>query len=255
MLARDEFLTNLLQLDLTLQGHRLKMPLLYRDASTVTAIFPARAGAVRRLLPRKELRPVPLAPGIASVAITFFEYRDTDIGAYNELAVSIPALWGSRPIPGWTVAQQLRRGVIHAWVHRLPVTTEIARVGGVEVYGYPKFLAGIDYAAKRHRFDGALHHDGRRVLGLSGEVPRKERTDVPMRIVTYSQRNGRMLEAQVLMKAATLATGGGKRLHLDLDDEHPIATELRPLLLSRHPLYVQHAESFQSILHPPSCLE
>jgi len=256
MLARDDFLTNLLQLDVKLGEHRLKLPLLYRDASSVTVIFPARARAVAALLPSRALHPTPLAPGVAAVAVTFFEYRDTDIGPYNELAVSIPAVHARRPIPGWTVAQQLRRGTIHAWIQQLPVTTEVARVGGVEIYGYPKIVADIDYRTEERRFSGALHHEGRRVMGLSGELPEAEQLDVPIRYVTYAERGGRLLEAQVLMHADTVATGYRARgMQLDLDEQHPIGAELGGLLLRRQPLYVQHISRFRSILHAPSYLE
>lgn len=257
MLARDEFLTNLLQIETDLEGHHFKVPILYRDASSLTAIFPARAKVAARLLPHPALAPTPLAPAVATVALTFFEYRDTDIGPYNEMAVSIPCVFGQHPVPFWTVATQMRRRTISAYVLQLPVTTEIARVGGVELYGYPKIVARVGYRSEGGHFEGDLHVDDRRVLGLGGTLPaRHEAEDVPIRYVTYSMRASRLMEGQVTVRADTLATArGGRAMELDLDDGHPIATQLRDLLLSRHPIHVEHASRFRSILHAPTCLE
>jgi len=256
MLARDEFLTNLLQVETDLSGHHFKIPILYRDASSVTAIFPARAKVAQRMLPHRELRPTLLGPGVASVAVTFFEYRDTDIGPYNEMAVSIPCVYGQRPVPLWTVARQMRRRTLSAYVLQLPVTTEIARVGGVELYGFPKIVAPVDYATEGRHFEGALHVDGRRVLGLGGQLPEDTEEDVPVRYITYSMREGRLMEANVTVRADAMGVArGGREMELDLDDEHPIARQLAELVLRRRPIQVDHASRFRSILHAPSCLE
>ncbi len=256
MLARDDLFSDVPQYEVTMKGHAFKLPLFYRDASAVTAIFPAKASAVARMMPRPTLRPLLLAPGVATFGITFFDYRDSDIGPYGEIAFTVPVSHGTRPVPLWTVAMQMRAGTLSAWVQWLPVTTEIARVGGVEGYGYPKFVADIEYEVKGDRFLGALHHQGRRVVGLSGELPHAEKTDVPKRYVTYAVRCDRLVEAQVLLRADTLAVGRrASRLHLDLDDQHEIGLELRRVLLGRHPLYVEHMGRFRSILHPPSFLE
>lgn len=256
MLARDQFLTNLLQIEADLSGHHFRIPILYRDASAVTAIFPARAKVAARMLPHAGLTPTPLAPGVASVAVTFFEYRDTDIGPYNEMAVSIPCVFGEQPVPFWTVARQMRRRTLSAYVLQLPVTTEIARVGGVELYGFPKIVAPVEYSTEGRHFEGSLHADGRRVLGLGGRLPDSDEEDVPFRWITYSMREGRLMEANVTVRADTLAVArGGRAMELDLDESHPIATQLRDLLISRRPLHVEHAGRFRSILHAPSCLE
>lgn len=256
MLARDELFEGVTQGELTLQGHPLKVPIFYRDASAVTAIFPAHAGKLQRLLPRDELRVAPLAPGVGAVGVTFFDYRDTDIGPYLEMGVAIPVVYGQRPVPLATVARQMRTGTLHAWVQQLPVTTEIARVGGVDLYGYPKILADIDFETRDDRFHTELRVEGRRVLALDGGVPEGELSDVPQRYVTYAMRDGRLVEGQVLMYAESLSrTYRARGVGLELDTSHAIGRELDDVLLARWPMHLEHVSRFRSILHAPNFLE
>jgi len=251
----DRFFDDILQLDARLGGFDFKMPLFYRDASSVTAIFAARERAARELLPAA-LRPATLAPGMAAVAVTVFDYRDTDIGPYGELAVSIPVGLGRRPVPLAGVVGQMRSRTLRAWVQQLPVTTEIARVGGVEVYGYPKFLAGIELRANGNRFEATLDHDGERALSLSGCLPDGSRGSQTFRYLTHSQKGGRLLEGQVLLRADSLAEAvRPSGVHIDVSPGTRVGAELSGLLLSHRPLLVQWMPRFRSVLHAPTHVE
>jgi len=78
------------QLDLEYDGHRGRLPLFFRDMAMTTAVFAARASALRRLLPDARFVPARLAPGVGLVAVAGVEYRDSDVGAYREVLVAIP---------------------------------------------------------------------------------------------------------------------------------------------------------------------
>ena len=154
-------------------------------SSTTTA--PPRApssrrgsGRLRQLMPDPRFCPARLAPGLGAVAVTCFEYRDTDIGPYNELAISVVLNepWFLPNVPGRALLASLRRRQLHAWVHHLPVTTEIARAGGVDLYNYPKFIGGIDFEQTATRRICRLSEGEEHILTLSGErlaTPRCER--------------------------------------------------------------------------------
>lgn len=255
MESTEPFFDGIRQVEASLGGHEFKLPIFYRDASSTTAFFAARAGRVRERIPTSEIRLTTLAPGVAVVAITVFEYRDCDIGPYNELAVSFAATWGRRSIPFLSLVGQVRRRTVSAYVHRLPVTTEIARVGGVELYGYPKILAEIDYEHAGGELHSELRYERRRVMELSGPLPETSVADVMIRYVTYSMLGARPLETQVLVRARSLGEALAPRgVELFLDDRHPIATDLAEMLLSRRPFMVQHIPRFCSVLHVPSFL-
>jgi hypothetical protein len=229
------------------KSYTAKLPVFYRDSSSFAAIYAAPTKAVRPLLRHPSLRPIELVPGTSLVAITAFEYRDSDIGPYNELSIAVLASIARRPIAGASFLAQLARGVTSAYVWQLPVTTEIARLGGVELYGYPKFLASIDFERGRGRIACQLGADGQNILRLSGPMLTTSRGTV-VRIETYSVRDGIPLRANVitdhLEQAQSLYPRG---VELSLGD-HPIAAQLRALELGPRPLIYQYSPHTQSVL-------
>ena len=105
----------------------VRLPIRYRDAETMMAFFPLPTRNVRALLPSPQLRPVEAVPGYAVLAFVAFEYRDTDIGPYNEVAVCVPVLYNS-PLNLPLVPLLLEKSYpgLGFYVHHLPVTTDIA---------------------------------------------------------------------------------------------------------------------------------
>jgi acetoacetate decarboxylase len=92
------------------------------DVKMVYALFTTTMEAVERLLP-PPLKPADTLACTAFVA----EYQKTDfISPYNEAAVFIPCQY---------------KGETGRYCLAMPVTTDIAMIGGREVYGYPKKIA------------------------------------------------------------------------------------------------------------------
>ncbi|MBJ7348797.1 MAG: acetoacetate decarboxylase family protein, partial [Thermoleophilaceae bacterium] len=143
----SSFFDGVSQVELGTDENSMLAPLFYYDGEAMVGIFPARLSALKKLMPDARMRPARLAPGIGAVTVACFEYRDTDITDYNELAIAIPLNEPYyRPnLPGRALASALRRDQFDVLVHHLPVTTERARTGGRTWYNYPKFVAGIDF--------------------------------------------------------------------------------------------------------------
>ena len=195
--SREDFFAKTKQFEFSWQGQPAKLPVFYYDNTSITAIYTARTDRVQALLPQAALRPIELYPGRSLVAFTAFEYRESDIDPYNELSISLMATLGRRPIPGVTVLGQLARRCFSAYVWQLPVTTEKARVGGVELYGYPKFLADITFEREPDWLSCQLSVGGQRILGLRGRSLSTSRGALT-RYVTYSFKDGIPLVANVL---------------------------------------------------------
>ncbi len=84
----------------TVQSRTVTIPVEVRDAVAIVATFVVSAAAVRRLLPTPRLVLPELLPGRALCALAAVEYRDNDLGRYNELAVNFfVQLDGARPTP------------------------------------------------------------------------------------------------------------------------------------------------------------
>ena len=92
------------------------------DVVVVMALFRTKADVVKRVLP-PPLEPAPEPMGSAYVA----EYHRTNFGVtYNEAALFILAQY---------------KGEVGNYCLSMPVTNDMALIGGRELYGYPKKIA------------------------------------------------------------------------------------------------------------------
>jgi hypothetical protein len=255
-MRRSPFFDGITQSELTIAGQPVKVPIFYYDGTATSAVFAARLGALRRLMPDPRFCPARLAPGVGAVAITCFEYRDTDIGPYNELAISVVLNepWFLPNLPGRALIASLRTGQLHTWVHHLPVTTEIARAAGVDLYNYPKFIGGIDFeqtAADRvcRLSEGAEH-----ILTLSGKriaTPRSEQFQAFSHLWMDRQPQSSEFKINVSEMGVSLSPAVAT---LELGERHPIARELADLIMRRRPLQYQYMARFEGILYGPEHL-
>ncbi len=244
------------QMEAALGDEAVKLPIFYYDGTATSAVFPARLGRLRRLMPDPRICPARLAPGLGAVAVTCFEYRDTDIGPYNELAISIPLNepWFLPNLPGRALLASQRRRQLHAWVHHLPVTTEIARAGGVELYNYPKFVGGIDFEENATQRVCRLSEGAEHILTLSGErlsTPRSEQ----FQLFSHLWMDRQPQSSEFKINATEMGVSLGRSAaSLELGDRHPIARELAGLLISRRPIQYQYMARFEGILYGPEHL-
>lgn len=255
-MRNSPFFDGVSQADLTAGGQPVKVPVFYYDGTATTAIFPARLSRLRNALPDPRMVPARLAPGVGVVGITCFEYRDTDLGPYNELAISIilsEPHFRSNP-PGRALLSALRRRQFDAWVQHLPVTTEISRAAGVEYYNYPKFLASIDFSEEPGRRSCRLSDGSEHILTLSGRTwPTLRPGKLQFFSHLWMDRQPQSSEFKIK------ATGMRERLSpssakLTLGGSHPIARELTAMLLSLRPVYYHYLSRFEGILYGPEHL-
>jgi hypothetical protein len=255
-MRRSPFFDGVTQSEVTVAGQPAKVPIFYYDGTAIQAVFAARLGALRRLMPDPRFSPARLAPGLGALAITCFEYRDTDLGPYNELAISVVLNepWFLPNLPGRALASSLRRRQLHAWVQHLPVTTEIARAGGVDFYNYPKFIAGIDFQETTTRRVCRLSEGEEHILTLSGEriaTPRSQELQLFSHLWMDRQPQGSEFKINALEMGASLRPGAAT---LHLGERHPIARELAGLIAWRRPLQYQYMARFEGILYGPEHL-
>lgn len=230
-----------------------EVPLFYHDGEQMTGVFPARMSRLKKMLPDARMVPARLAPGIGAITVTCFEYRDTGIGPYNELAIGIPLNEPFfRPnLPGRAMLDAVRRGQFDTWVHHLPVTTEIARVGGVEFYNYPKFIAAIDYEQDEHTrtcrlAEGAEHILTMRCRRLHGG--RSEQVQIFSHL--YQNREPQTSEFKILAHRLGRSVTPGTAT-LELGDRHPVATELGDALISNRSIAAAYSPRIEGILYGP----
>ncbi|NLH48305.1 MAG: acetoacetate decarboxylase family protein [Myxococcales bacterium] len=243
----SEFFRSVKQWDFEWEGRKAKLPVFYPDNTSLTAIFTAATAKVRALLPRADMYPIELLPGKCLAAFTAFEYRQSDIDPYNEFSIAFMVTLGKPQVPGLTAGWQLLQRRFSVYVWQLPVTTEIARYGGVELYGYPKFLADIVFTRGADTLTCDLSEQGKRILTLQGKVQPVAPGKVS-RFVTYSVKDNIPLVANVLTNPLEFAQSRDpEAAQLTLGD-HAIADTLRTLELSPKPLLTQYCPKTEAIL-------
>jgi Acetoacetate decarboxylase (ADC) len=255
-MRHSPFFDGVTQSDVTIAGQPAKVPIFYYDGTATSAVFAARLKALRALMPDPRFCPARLAPGLGALAITCFEYRDTDIGPYNELAISVVLNepWFRPNLPGMAILSSLRRGQMHAWVHHLPVTTEIARAGGVDFYNYPKFVGGIDFEERGGQRICRLSEGAEHILTLSGKLlhtPRSEQFQLFSHLWMDRQPQSSEFKINANAMGVTLSPSAAT---LQLGERHPIAQELDRLIAWRKPIQYQYMARFEGILYGPEHL-
>jgi hypothetical protein len=135
-------------------------------------------------------------------------------------------------------------------VWQLPVTTERARKGGVDMYGYPKFLADIVFSHEGNMLVCTLSEGGKNILTLKGKKLRTSEEKVN-RFKTYSIKDGVPLAANVYMNPIAFGKSmSPKAARLTLGT-HDIAGRLREMELSEKPLFFQYMPLTEAILYGP----
>lgn len=232
----------------------MDFPILYRDIGGMSAFFHVDAARVARELADTGLSVVPPF-GRTIVGVAFFTYRDCTIASYDEAAVAVIARpqgqAGESTLSSFMETLRTSpRGNIASHILQLPVTTEQARAGGVEVYGYPKFVADISLHFDGNRFRGVVREketgeeivrlDGRARLGVTVKAPDT---------VTWSLLGDQLLCTHIEMDAKLrLSVGHGFRLHVG-NSHHPMAQQLRALGLDgKRPFLVARSDSYRSVL-------
>ncbi len=247
------FFEGVRQADIDVQGDIVKLPIFYYDGESMTGIFPAKLSGLRKLLPDKRLSPARLAPGIGAISITCFEYRDSDVGTYNELAIGIALNYPHhRPnLPGLAMLGGVLRGQVDGYVHHLPVTTELALKAGRELWNYPKFVASIDFEQDDNTRTCRLAEGAEHILTMRAPRLRSHRTE-DLQLFTHVFQDGQPQRGEFKLRAQnsgqTIKLGAAQ---LELGTQHPIAKELGSVLLSTKSIAASYTPSIQGILFGP----
>jgi hypothetical protein len=250
---KSDFFKGIVQWEIKKEGLEgsFKLPVFYYDNTSITAIYTASTSKVKKYLPHPEMYPVELFPGRCLVGFTAFEYRNTDINPYNEFSISIPISFGKKAFPGIGILRQMLKRAFTVYIWHLPVTTEIARFGGVELYGYPKFIAKIEFSEKGDFVECNLSEGNEHILTLRGKKLKTSKGK-QMRYITYSIKDGIPLVANVFVNPIEFAQSmNPSSAEILIGKEHPICKELQEIELGEYPILYQYIPLNEAILFAP----
>ena len=135
------------------------LPIFYQDFSYTHFIYWVDFDRAARMIEGTDFTACRFIHGKAAVMLTFFEYRKSEIGPYNEVSLAIISHPKKNRQPSVIMPQlfmDAKKWTMGAYVVNLPVTTTLAEAGGKEIYNYPKFVTDISCRLNGKKFSGAV---------------------------------------------------------------------------------------------------
>lgn len=201
-----------------IQGRTVTLPCIVRDASSGNAMYMVPAQAAQNLLPGDAFEVLEAAPGQTQLILGIIDYRDNDLGDYDEVAI----IFMVKP-------RGAKDDAAGTFIYKLPVNQSFTCEAGRTIWGFPKTVEKLDYRYTETRASCRLEMDGQHVFTLS--LPRgsaESPADDEMQTPTYTYIEGVPHSTAFRTGGASALNPGGKGVELELG-EHPIAVELRGL--------------------------
>lgn len=201
-----------------IQGKNVSMPVHVRDAGSGNAMFMVPSDAAQKLIPGNAFRVVEVAPGQAQILIGIIDYRDNDLGDYDEVAIIffVYPKDGSPEDAG-------------TFIYKLPVNQSFTCEAGCAIWGFPKTVEKIELQSTETRVSCRLEMDGEHVLTLS--IPRGHSESISGEEnvgPTYTYLHGVPHRTTFATGGQTHIEPGGGSVELTLGT-HTIAEQLRGL--------------------------
>jgi hypothetical protein len=236
-----------------IQGRSVTLPVVVRDATNASATFLVASDAAQRWLPDGAFEVAELLPGRALLSIAAIDYRDNDLGDYDEVSIAlfVRPRGEDRGWPVFGTVRDLARGTLGTYIHRLPVNQSFTCEAGRMIWGFPKTVEEIAIEPRGERLFCRLALDGVHAFtttfprGGSGRMPEQELT-------SYTYLHGVPHRTRASMAGEGFAMRlGGAELVLG---SHPLANELRLLGLPRRALFTTFTEHMRATFELPEKL-
>ncbi len=214
-----------------IQGRPVSMPSIVRDASSASVVYLVPAAVAQRHV-GDAYEVVEVLPGQTQLIVGFVDYKDNDLGDYDE--VMLVFMVQPRGAP------QSSRGT---FIWKLPVNQSFSCEAGRTIWGFPKTVEEINVDYGPRRVSCRLVMGGKHVFTLG--VPRGAADagkSPEMEMTTYTYLDGPACLQFATGGTGTTLTPGGEGVELLLGD-HPIADDLRALGLPSTPMlctWIEH---------------
>ncbi len=233
-------------------GTTVDLPLCSYEAEMMLATFTASAAKARALIPTAELVPLRLTPRRVLVFVVALEYRRMCIGPYREFMIGIPVRrQPAFDIPLIPALMQERAPGFGIYLTHIGVTTEIARIVGWELLGFPKFIVEISYEQDAAERRCGVTEAGRQILSLTVRKAKRLRlSEHGFNVYSLSPHDGCLYTVPYDYRMRVGMKLGRVCARLELG-RHSLADELRALEIGTAALAARYAPEFCLITQVP----
>jgi hypothetical protein len=234
-----------------IQGRRVTFPVEVRDASGAIAGFLVSSRAANKLVD-DAFEIVDFLPGRTLFMLGCIDYKDNDLGDYNEVAMNFFVRLRGAPkgFPYLGAWRAMANGGLPSFCWKMPVNQSFTREAGSTIWGFPKTIERIDFDYSREgRFRGLLEMDGKKVFEI--DMPRGgDKAQPATQGLGYTTIEGVPHQTAFTQRSSELGVYRGGRVKLSLGD-HPISDDLRSLGLPKKPLMATWIGKMAMAFGPP----
>jgi len=239
------FFEGIIQTEVKVGSFTTRYPVFYREVSYISVFLLAPLDRVKSFLPSERMNPFRLTPWHSMITITATEYKDSDIGPYNQVSVGVPFIY-DKPSPVFTGILRKPPEVPMIYTLFLPVTTQEACATGIEMANYPEFPADIRFERHDRWITCIADAEGENILKLSGRkinlVPAPRQ-----RVCPVTLKHNSLLRSEFNFSEAVAGVSKNpKDVHLEFGN-HRIGLVLRELCTGKV-LQYQYYPSGKAIL-------
>jgi hypothetical protein len=218
-------------------GIDISFDIKYKAFSYYLLEFRADYQTVDAMLENKKVKPVEYRPNEARIQIVGCEMRSVEMtGAYNELSIQVPVISPDNS-SGETFAHLF-----------LPVDLEFARWAGVNISGFPKFLANIIVRKRRNRVDCQLFQDGELILAFRMFTQPGNNESREWNFI--GKRKQELVKTRFEIEGEIYSDTGMDDVVFELS-KHPLSYKIRNIMLDNIPERVEAGYQVSGILRKP----
>lgn len=180
-------------------------PVNFSDVHYIASLYISNTVYVQHKLIGTGLKPGLLMNGKPVVALGLIEYKESDLGAYNEVIIAIPVIPEKEKsgYSNWVeLYAPLKNRKLGQYIIHIPVNSVKSMEAGKNLWGYPKTVLGIDHGFKKKTIESSIYHEGndKHIVEFSGKLG----IGIPipsMDLMTYSFLNRELLKTKVNVNA------------------------------------------------------
>lgn len=210
-----------------------ELPLLYFRDDAFMLFFTADFDKVKAAMPSDQLYPVKIFGDRAILGVSASNFLETTVGAYGEVAVFAPAVYGRKPPPMIPFAMEMKYPGFGTVVLHMPVTTISARDVGRGEWGYTKFTSDMHFDINPEYMQCRVSEQNQDILVL-----RVRRRGVPLRenrpFVSYSVKDNNLIKNTIRQSGAHRTALRPKGCYLTLGD-HVVSRSIQEFDISPKP--------------------